>query len=109
MATQVLIEKNKELLNISEEFISNLEKRVDAGKISPAEVSRARIIMNSLQIELNRLQSEYETRKSELMSLIYNPQLVIDSLSGELSHSVELRSYDSLLTQLDNNPKLKKV
>lgn len=108
LATQVLIEKNKELINISEEFIYNLEKRVDEGKISPAEVSRARIILNSLQIELNRLQSEYEIRKSELMSLIYAPQLVIDSLAGELLHTVELPSYDSLLTQLDNNPKLKR-
>ena len=108
LATQVLIEKNKELINISEEFISNLEKRVDAGKISPAEVSRARIILNSLQIELNRLQSEYEIRKLELMSLIYAPQLVIDSLVGELSYSFEFPSYDSLLTQLDNNPKLKR-
>jgi cobalt-zinc-cadmium efflux system outer membrane protein len=108
LAVQLLIEKNEELIKISEEFVANLQSRVDAGKISPAEVSRARIILNSLQIELYGLQSEYEIRQSELMSLIYDPQLVIDSLAGELSHSVEFPSYDFLLTQLENNPKLKR-
>jgi len=108
LTTQVMIAKNEELIEISEEFITNLKKRVDAGKISPAEVSRARIILNSLKIELNRLLSEFEIRKSELNSLIYQPDLVIESLEGELSHKFAAPEYDPLFDQLKNNPKLKR-
>ena len=108
LAVQLLIEKNEELIEISKEFIVNLQKRVDAGKISPAEVSRAKIILNSLRIDLNRLKSEYETYKSELLSLIYQPDLTIDELKGELEYPVDVPSYDSLLNQLTNNPKLKR-
>lgn len=108
LAVQLLIEKNEELIEVSKEFIANLQKRVDAGKISPAEVSRAKIILNSLKIDLNRLKSEYENYKSELLSLIYQPDLIIDELIGELEYPVDIPSYDSLLNQLTNNPKLKR-
>ncbi|MGK9369687.1 TolC family protein [Melioribacter sp. Ez-97] len=108
LAVQLLIEKNEELIEVSKEFIANLQKRVDAGKISPAEVSRAKIILNSLKIDLNRLKSEYENYKSELLSLIYQPDLTIDELIGELEYPVDIPSYDSLLNQLTNNPKLKR-
>lgn len=108
LAVQLLIEKNEELIKVSKEFVVNLQKRVDAGKISPAEVSRAKIILNSLRIDLNRLKSEYENYKSELLSLIYQPDLTIDELIGELEYPVDVPSYDSLLNQLTNNPKLKR-
>ena len=108
LAVQLLIEKNEELIKVSKEFVVNLQKRVYAGKISPAEVSRAKIILNSLRIDLNRLKSEYENYKSELLSLIYQPDLTIDELIGELEYPVDVPSYDSLLNQLTNNPKLKR-
>ena len=107
-SSQLLIEKNRELIKISEEFISNLEKRVDAGKISPAEVSRARIIFNSLQIQLSRLQSQYDLAIAELESLIYEPNFQITSISGKLLYPVSLPDYETLLQQLENNPNLKR-
>lgn len=108
LSTQSLIEKNKELITISNELISNLGKRVEAGKISPAEVSRAVIILNSLQIELNRLQSEYDISIAELKSLLFQPELSFMSLEEGMKPVTELPAYDSLLLQLGNNPSLKR-
>jgi len=108
LSTQFQIRKNRELITISEGFITNLKKRVDAGKISPTEISRAQIIFNALQIELNRLKSQYENQKSGLISLVYEPGLTIDSLAGELVIPFDMPVYDSLLVQLENNPKLKR-
>jgi cobalt-zinc-cadmium efflux system outer membrane protein len=59
-------------------------------------------------IDLNRLESEYETYKSELISFMYQPDLTIDSLAGELEYEVEIPSYNMLLKELENNPKLKR-
>ena len=108
LSTQTIIEKNKELINISNELISNLEKRVEAGKISPAEVSRAMIILNSLQIELNRLQSEYDISIVELKSLLYQPELSFTSLEDNMEAVFELPDFNSLVLQLGNNPILKR-
>lgn len=108
LSARIQIRKNQGLITISEEFIVNLNKRVEAGKISPAEVSRARIILNALIIDLNRLKSEYKIQKSELFSLIYQPGLVIDSLAGELQYPHAIPQYDSLLVLLNNNPQLKR-
>lgn len=108
LSTQTIIEKNKELINISNELISNLEKRVEAGKISPAEVSRAMIILNSLQIELNRLQSEYDISIVELKSLLYQPELSFTSLEDNMEAVFELPDFNSLVLQLGNNPNLKR-
>jgi len=108
LSTQTIIEKNKELINISNELISNLEKRVEAGKISPAEVSRAMIILNSLQIELNRLQSEYDISIVELKSLLYQPEFSFTSLEDSTESVFELPDFNSLVLQLGNNPNLKR-
>lgn len=108
LSTQTILEKNKELINISNELISNLEKRVEAGKISPAEVSRAMIILNSLKIELIRLQSEYDISIAELQSLLNKPDLSFTSIEGSLELVTELPKYDSLVLQLKNNPSLKR-
>ncbi|MBT8378863.1 MAG: TolC family protein, partial [Ignavibacteria bacterium] len=108
LLTQKLIEKNNELINISEEFIANLNERVQAGKISPAEVSRAKIILNSLKMDLTRLEAEYFTSISKLESLIYDPGMSIKSLKGTIEYTLETPSYDSLLFQLADHPALKR-
>ena len=108
LATQKLIKKNNELIKISEELIKNLRKRVKAGKISPAEVSRAQIILNSLQININRLKADYNAAIFELTMLINDPNLSFESLKGELKNIDDLPVYDSLYLKLENNPNLKR-
>lgn len=108
IATQKQIEQNKELVKLSEEFIINLKERIKAGKISPAEVSRAQIILNSLQIELNRLKFEYDASIAELSTLVNDPALSFESLIGDLNYISNIPVYDSLLMQLENNPNLKR-
>jgi len=108
LATQKLIKKNNELIKISEELITNLKMRVKAGKISPAEVSRAQIITNSLQIQINKLKADYDTAIFELAMLINDPNLSIESLNGELKNIDYLPVYYSLYVKLENNPNLKR-
>ncbi len=108
LGIQKLIEKNKELINISNKFVDNLIKRVEKGKISPAEVSRAQVILNLLQIDVSKLESEYDASIFELKTLINAPDLSFKILKGELKNISNLPDYDSLLSKLKNNPVLKK-
>lgn len=106
LAAQQLINKNKEMLGLSDKLIAGLETRVNAGKISPAEVSRAKIILSSLRLELAGLTTQYEIHKAGLASLLFTPEVDIDSLSGEISLENQLPEFELLLTSLDNNPAL---
>ena len=108
LATQKIIEKNSELIESSEKLILNLRSRVKAGKISPAEVSRAQIIVNSLQIGINTLKADYDSAIYELTTLMNDPSLSIGELKGELKSIKELPEYDSLYSRLENNPNLKR-
>jgi len=108
LITQKLIEKNNELIETSEKLILNLKRRVKAGKISPAEVSRAQIILNSLQIDINRLEADYDSAIFELSTLINDPNLLIGLLNGKLKNIEKLPDYDSLYSRLENNPNLKR-
>lgn len=108
LTTQKVIDKNNELIKISEELIMNLRARVKAGKISPAEVLRAQIILNMLQININRLEAEYDSAVFELTTLINAPNSSVEFLKGELKNVNNLPDYDFLYTKLDNNPNIKR-
>jgi cobalt-zinc-cadmium efflux system outer membrane protein len=108
LTTQKLIEKNNELIKISNELTKNLSERVKAGKISPAEVSRAKIISNNLQIKITRLEANYDAAIYELTILINDPTLSFNNIIGELKEINELPQYDSLYKMLENNPNIKR-
>ncbi len=103
-----LVEKNSELAKISTELLNNLIQRVKVGKISPAEVSRAKIIMNNLETEIASLKSDYEYSLFELATLINESNLFIEKLNGELKMIDEIVEYDSLSKKLKNNLNLKR-
>ncbi len=108
LVVQQLIETNKELIELSESLLDNINKRVKAGKISLAEVSRTKIIINTLKIELTKLQYEYDAALMELRSLIYDPTYSFSMLNGSFEYYFELPPYDTLLVQLEENPNLKR-
>lgn len=108
LVVQQLIEKNKELIKLSDDLLENINMRVKAGKISLAEVSRTKIIINALQIALIKLQYEYDAAIIELKTLIYDPEYSFSSLDGSFEYSFELPPYDTLLVQLESNPNLKR-
>jgi len=103
-----LLEKNYELVKISEELIMNLRARVKAGRISPAEVSRAQIILNSLQIDIDKLKEDYDSAIFELVTLMNDTKIHFGTIDGELKKIDALPDYDSLLIKLDENPVLKR-
>ncbi len=108
LAIKRLSQKNSELIKISNEFIVNLKRRVKAGKISPAEVSRSQIILNLLEININKLKSDYDEAIFKLKTLLNDSDQSFETLKGKLKEIETLPDYDSLLSKLKNNPNLKR-
>ncbi len=65
-----LISRNTELLTLTGEFVENLQLRVQAGKISPAEVARAELILNSIDLNIQNIKSKYINTLNELGTLL---------------------------------------
>ncbi len=108
-ALSKLILKNSELLTLSKEFVDNLQLRVKAGKISPAEVSRSQLIINSIELIINNLKSEYKTVLNKLATLLNLNNAENISVIEE-PEFIELIT-DSRLQNLELklNPKLQKI
>ncbi len=104
-----LIKKNRKLLLISKEFVENLELRVRAGKISPAEVSRAKLLLSSIEINISKLKSDYESALAALRMLMSDPSLKDLTLTGKIDIGERTLKEEQLFTALKSNPGLKKI
>lgn len=100
--------QNKELLKISKEFVDNLKRRVEAGKISTAEVSRADIIVNLIEIDLENSNLDYLSQLNKLKSILGDNSLKINNLAGAPFSISELPNYSELLSLVAQHPSLKR-
>jgi cobalt-zinc-cadmium efflux system outer membrane protein len=72
--TQVLADRQKvdltrELVKLSEQLVASIREQVKAGKVSPAELSRAEVGLATTQVELTRARNELETSRLNLATL----------------------------------------
>ena len=52
LTAQKRLALNLELVNIAEQFLLSIQQWVEAGKVSPAEASRARVVLAATRIDL---------------------------------------------------------
>ncbi len=73
---------NKKLLKISKDFLTNLQRRITAGKVSPAEASRASLISTALEIQIQNTEMRLASQKSRLSALLGKPELIINTVEN---------------------------
>ena len=100
------IELTKELLKISNEFLSNINKRIEAGKVSPAEASRAKVIVSALEISLINSELDYRSAEQQLRSLLGTDRITFKKLSGNLQIIETLPDSELLQEKLFLSPDL---
>ncbi len=96
----------KELLKISNEFLSNLNKRIEAGKVSPAEASRAKVIVSALEISLINSELSYRSAKQQLRALLGVDKFAFNEVGGELKIMDVLPGIELLQEKLSQSPEL---
>ncbi len=67
---QKQIEQQKRFVSLNEEILKTIQTRVEAGKTSPAEESKVKVVLINSRIELNRLQRNFASAQSKLNSLL---------------------------------------
>jgi cobalt-zinc-cadmium efflux system outer membrane protein len=80
--------------------------RVQAGKVSPVEETKAKVARASAQIELMRAQRELEAARKRLAAGWGSTTARFESVSGNLENIQVPASLDSLAQRLSKNPDL---
>jgi cobalt-zinc-cadmium efflux system outer membrane protein len=95
---------NEELVMVSERLHQAVNRLVQAGKISPAEISRTQILLSTAKLELNRSRRKLEADHFRLSSLWGATSPGFNSVTGSLNNVIVIPPVDSLMKYMAENP-----
>jgi cobalt-zinc-cadmium efflux system outer membrane protein len=99
----VLTQQTQDLAN---QMMVTTSARVQAGKVSPVEETKAKVARASVQIELMRARKELEAARKRLAATWGSTEPRFVAVAGNLDAVQSLPSLASLLQRLANNPDL---
>jgi len=102
-------EKNKllaGLVDVSERTLRSVAQRVDAGKDSPLEKTKASVALSGVQLEHKQVLQELETAKKMLSSFWGEEQPKFMRAQGELETVADIPEINDLRHKLMQNPQL---
>ncbi len=118
LAAQQTLNLAQDLVQIASQSKEATAKRVLAGKVSPVEETKARVVEAGLKLELAQARQQLVSAKQRLLSLwvtgtndgVYlNVTQTNFSAVGELENLQELPALPQLMQQLPDSPRLKKA
>lgn len=106
LIAQEQVSLNHELLKLSEQTSTAVNEKVDAGKVSPVEKSRAQIELAVVQAETNKSVRELKAAKRRLAGFWGSERADFGKAAGQLSEIIALPDEELLKTFLSKNPDL---
>ena len=104
LAAQQRLELTEELLRLSEELVDTVDKRVEAGKDSPLEKTKAAIASSNIKIQHKQAVGNLEFARKKLASTWAGEGAGFDSAAGELDLPPAIPPIDELTDLLEQNP-----
>ncbi|MEZ4746430.1 MAG: TolC family protein [Calditrichia bacterium] len=108
LITQADIDAKNELLKLSESLLETTRQRVAAGKVSPAEASRAEIVLAQNAIALKKAEQLRESARKRLAATWGSRDAHLSRVTGNIDIEFTLPPEDTLQNQLLNNPDLRR-
>ena len=105
-AAQQRISIQKEILEVTKDFQVKIDRRVEAGRLSPAEAMRAEVLVNNAQMRLTTLQKELSKTRYRLAAAWNSSDPLFSSVEGNLDHRFGVPDKNNLRLLLKNNPLL---
>lgn len=106
LAAQQRLALTKQTHELANQTTVTTSARVQAGKVSPVEETKAKIARASVQIELMRAQKELEAARKRLAAGWGSTTPRFETVSGNLESIQAPVSLDSLAQRLSKNPDL---
>jgi cobalt-zinc-cadmium efflux system outer membrane protein len=104
LKAQEKLQLSNELLKLSEESFRTVTKRVDAGKDSPVEKTRASVALANIKISNREAQREVEYTRKQLASFWGQDKPLFKEVAGDLYSIGRLPTLTNLTNQLKQNP-----
>jgi len=106
LTAQQRLTLTKQTQELANQMMVTTSARVQAGKVSPVEETKAKVVLASVQFEWLRAQRELEASRKHLAATWGNTEPRFEAVKGDLDTVMSLPSLDSLLRRLDKNPDL---
>ena len=106
LAAQQQVSLNAELLKLAEQTTAAVSEKVEAGKVSPVEKSRARITLAVARTEAGKVERKLEAAKRRLAGFWGAGEAIFSRATGQLQDVAPLPSEESLKAFLGGNPDL---
>jgi len=104
LAAQQRLKLNEELLKLSEELMDTVTKRVDAGKDSPLEKTKAAVTLSNIEIKHQQAVQNLEFSRKQLSSTWAGKVPGFESVTGQLDLLSPIPSVDELTALIADNP-----
>ncbi len=92
--------------DLAEEVYETVKQRVQAGKDSPLEESKASIALSTTQIEKEKAERKLLSAKKQLASFWGNDHFAISEVNGYIDQLVTIPEFEKLLPCIIRNPDL---
>lgn len=108
LAAQEHLRVAEEQFKVAEEISNTVQARVQAGKVSPIESTKALIALSTSRINLNKAKRNLATaRKTLALFWGSNEPLFSEAVGQLMTLKAKRPTLQQLSTQLDNHPKIK--
>jgi cobalt-zinc-cadmium efflux system outer membrane protein len=104
LAGQQRLKLTEELLGLSKELLDTVTKRVDAGKDSPLEKTKAAVAYSNVNIQHRQAAGNLEFARKQLASTWAGQKPRFESVAGKLDSLTPLPSIDELTGLMEQNP-----
>jgi len=104
LGAQERLALSKSSFEVANAAVNAATKRVNAGKSSPVEETKANIAASSAKIELNQSNSQLNSARKRLSALWGNPSPVFEQAYGDVENIPLVPSFENLLALLENAP-----
>ena len=106
LAVHERIKLNEKLLKISMDFLANINRLIKAGKVNPAEASRARVIVSTIQMDIRSAKLALRSAKYHLASLWGSTYPNFNEVEGVLDPLQPVPPLEKFQALLKQNPAL---
>ncbi len=104
LTAQQRLKLTEELLQLSKELVDTVTKRVDAGKDSPLEKTKAAVAYSNVKIQHQQAVGNLEFARKQLASTWAGQKPNFESVAGKLDSLSPLPSIDVLTGLMEQNP-----
>lgn len=106
LVAQDQVTLNEELLRLAEQVLQTVQRRVEAGRVSPAEASRAEVELSNTRVALERARRELTAARKRLAATWGSQIPAFEQVTGKIDTFYAIPEVEKLQLQIVQNPDL---